>query len=281
MSKVLDAKAKNLGIWAQSKRWWNGEIDERRSALGRETRRERRIEAAAHAKAEQRKSIGQSKSRMWDHYLQNLRGGEVWRAAKFNNLQAGATMEALIDIEGKQANTIAEKEEMLRGESFPLNEGDQNYKLPPAGQAHERITEQSVERALFPQSIKKALGTDKLSCRAIQLLWKWNRMRIEELAKTAARNGCHPAVWKCASWVVIRKPGKEYYIKLKSYRTISLLSCMGKVFEKVVTELVSDEAERRALVSDGQFGSRKNRSGIDAAAIMATERMPLGKGTKL
>jgi len=33
-------------------------------------------------------------------------------------------------------------------------------------------------------------------------------------------------------------------------------------------ELLSDEAERRTLLSDGQFGSRKERSAIDAAAIM-------------
>jgi hypothetical protein len=57
--------------------------------------------------------------------------------------------------------------------------------------------------------------------------------------------------------VVIEKPGKDDYTKLKSYRTISLLSCMGKVVEKVVAELLSDEAERRALLSDGEFGSRK------------------------
>jgi hypothetical protein len=57
--------------------------------------------------------------------VQNLRGGEVCRVAKFTNLRAGATVEALTDREGKQANTIAEKEEMLRGESFPVNDGDQ------------------------------------------------------------------------------------------------------------------------------------------------------------
>jgi hypothetical protein len=68
--------------------------------------------------------------------------------------------------------------------------------------------------------------------------------------------------------VVIRKPGKEDYTKLKSYRTISLLRCMGKVIEKVLAQLLSEEAERRSLLSDGQFGSRKKRSGIDAAAIM-------------
>jgi len=43
---------------------------------------------------------------------------------------------------------------------------------------------------------------------------------------------------------------------------------MGKVVEKVVAELLSDKPERRALLSDAQFGSRKKRSAIDAAAIM-------------
>jgi hypothetical protein len=60
-------------------------------------------------------------------------------------------MEALTDREGKQSNTIAEKEEMIRGECLPLNDRDQCYELPPASQAHERITEHSVKRARFSQ----------------------------------------------------------------------------------------------------------------------------------
>jgi len=268
LSKVLDAKAKKIRICARSKRWWNGKIKERRCALGREKRRGRRSEAAARAEAELQKSIRQSKSRMWNDKVQNLRGGKVWRAAKFTNPRAGATVEALTDIEGKQANTIAEKEEMLRGESFPLNDGDQYYELPPAGEAHERITEQSVERALFSQSVKKAPSADKLSNGAIRRLWKWDKTRIVGLTKAAVGTGHHKAIWKRANWVVIRKPGKEDYTQLKSYRMISPLSCMGKVVEKVVAELLSDEAERRALLRDGQFGSRKKRSAIDAAAIM-------------
>jgi hypothetical protein len=43
---------------------------------------------------------------------------------------------------------------------------------------------------------------------------------------------------------------------------------MGKVVEKLVAELLSDEAQRRAQLSDRQFGSSKKRSAIDAAAIM-------------
>ena len=67
---------------------------------------------------------------------------------------------------------------------------------------------------------------------------------------------------------MIRKPGKVDYTQLKAYCSISLLSCMGKVVEKVVAVLLSGEAERRGLQSDGQFGSRRGWSAIDAAAIM-------------
>jgi len=68
--------------------------------------------------------------------------------------------------------------------------------------------------------------------------------------------------------VVIRKPGKDDYMKLKGYRTISLLSCMGKVVEKVVAEQLPEEAERSGLPSDGQFRSKKGQSAIDEAAII-------------
>jgi len=56
--------------------------------------------------------------------------------------------------------------------------------------------------------------------------------------------GRHPTVWKRTSWVVIPKPGKVDNMKLKSYRTISLLSSMGIVVVQVVAELLSDEPEK-------------------------------------
>jgi hypothetical protein len=159
---------------------------------------------------------------------------------------------------------------MLRRESFPPNDDDQYYKLPPAGNAHTRVTEQAVERSLCSQSVKKAPGPDKLSFSAMRLLGNWDKERIVRLMKAAIRTGRHPVVWKRASGVVIPKPGKDDYMLLKAYRSILLLSCMGKVVEKVVPELLSEEAKRRGLLSDGQFGSRKGRSAIDAAAIMVT-----------
>jgi len=157
---------------------------------------------------------------------------------------------------------------MLRGESIPLNDGDQYYELSPAGEAHKCITVQSVKRVLFSQSVDKAAGPGKLSFGAIRVLWKWNTTSIVGLTKAAVRMGRHPAVWKHTSGVVILNPETEDYTKLKQYRTISLLSCIGKVVEYIVVELLFDDAEKTALLSDGQFGSRKKTSAIDAAASM-------------
>jgi len=204
---------------------------------------------------------------MWSDYLKNLRRAEVRRAAQCANPRAGMTVESLTDREGKQANTLLEKEEMLRHESFPPNDGDQYYKLPPAGSSHTHLTDQAVERALYSLSVKKAPGPDKLSFGAIRLLWMWDKERIVRLTRAAIGTGRHPAVWKRASGVVIRMPGKDDYKKLKAYRSILLLSCMGKVVEKVAAELLSEQVKRSGPLSDGQLGSRKGQSAIDAAAI--------------
>jgi hypothetical protein len=176
-------------------------------------------------------------------------------------------VDALRDTNGKQANTITEKVELLRQESFPSNEHDHYFKLPPAGQEHQSVNKQAVERALITLSIRNAPGPDKKSCKALHLRWEWEKMRLVELAKAVVRMGRCPAMWKQASGVVICKLGNDN-MKLNVYRYISLLSRMEKVVEKVAAELLAGEAERRGLLSDSRNGSKKRRSAIDMVAIM-------------
>jgi len=121
---------------------------------------------------------------------------------------------------------------------------------------------------LFLQSVRKEPHLDKLPFAAVCLDWKWEAETIVELPKAIFETGQHPAVRTEASRVVICMPGKDDYTKLKLYRSISLLSCMGKVVAKVVTELLAEEAERRRLLSDGRDGSSQRRSAFDAMAIM-------------
>ncbi|KAA5658148.1 hypothetical protein F3G64_34415, partial [Pseudomonas aeruginosa] len=45
--------------------------------------------------------------------------------------------------------------------------------------------------------------------------------------------GCFPTIWKEATVVVLRKPGKTDYTNPKAYRPIGLLPVLGKVLEKM------------------------------------------------
>jgi hypothetical protein len=96
----------------------------------------------------------------------------------------------------------------------------------------------------------------------------WDKGRIVRLAMVVILMEGHIAVLKWASGCMICKPGKDDYAKLKAYRSKSLLSCIGKLVQKVVAELLSEVANGMGPRSDGQFDSGKEWSTIDAAAIM-------------
>jgi len=172
-----------ITICAHSKRGWNGEIKDKRSQLGREKRRGRRSAATPQAKAELQKSVRRAEDKMWNYDLKNQRGAEVWGAANFANALAEMTVAALTNRDGKEENMNAEKEEMLRGESFPLNESNQYFELPPGGQAHQSVTEEAVERALLSRTVKKTPGLENLSLEPYaysrsgtkRALWSWRR----------------------------------------------------------------------------------------------------------
>ena len=180
---------------------------------------------------------------MWSYYWQKLMGAEVWRAERYANSRAAITMQPLTDIEGNEANTATEREKMLRRESFPANENDQCNQQPSALKAHTPITEQASERALHDTSFPKALGPDKLSFSAIWLLWKGGKEMVVRLTRAAILTGRHPAGWYRASAELISKTGKDYYTKVKPYRSISVHSLMGKVVQKVVADLLSKQTD--------------------------------------
>lgn len=85
------------------------------------------------------------------------------------------------------------------------------------------------------------------------------------------RLGAHPKSWKVANGVTIPNPGKDDYTKVKSYRVISVLNCLGKVVERVVATILSDHCEWHGTFHPGQYGSRRQRSAIDAVGVLMTK----------
>jgi hypothetical protein len=65
--------------------------------------------------------------------------------------------------------------------------------------------------------------------------------------------------WKEAKVVALPKPGKDPKF-LQNLHPISLLSSTGKVFEKVILEIVQRHIGERNLLNASQFGFRARHS---------------------
>ena len=68
--------------------------------------------------------------------------------------------------------------------------------------------------------------------------------------------------WKQAKVVMLPKKGKDL-TKPTSYRPISLLPAMGKIFERIVASRLSAFLEKVNYFDENQAGFRKKRSTVD------------------
>ena len=80
--------------------------------------------------------------------------------------------------------------------------------------------------------------------------------------------GVVPAVWKEAIIIPIPKKGKDKK-NPPSYHPISLLSCVGKLLERMINRRLINHLESNNVLSPTQTGYRKHRSTEDQLAYLA------------
>jgi hypothetical protein len=74
--------------------------------------------------------------------------------------------------------------------------------------------------------------------------------------------GYFPAQWKVAQIILILKPGNPPN-ELTSYRPVSLLPIVSKVFENIILKRLLPLVENNSLIPNHQFGFRKRHSTIE------------------
>ncbi|MEO0790898.1 MAG: reverse transcriptase family protein, partial [Bacteroidota bacterium] len=79
-----------------------------------------------------------------------------------------------------------------------------------------------------------------------------------------------PTSWHTSLIVSILKPLKDPNLP-QSYRPIALTSCLCKIFERMVNTRLVWILESRKLLSNRQFGFRKNRSTMDPLLMLSRE----------
>ena len=91
---------------------------------------------------------------------------------------------------------------------------------------------------------------------------------LAELFNKFLKESCFPHCWKVSSVVPVFKNFGERSTA-KNYCPVSLLSVVGKVFEKLINNKIVDHLEKCGLFSDFQYGFRSSRSTADLLIVVS------------
>jgi hypothetical protein len=269
LTAVLDKHAPPKPFRPGSKRWWTDEIKRERKKFSMSKRGlksgEISFEGYRQIRNEYYRQIRRAKREAWERFLegvlptdeetQNTADSErCWRALRYSKPQTPSYTPAIKTFtDDGQLRSVAasaeEKEDVFMRQAFPRQETTDVGTATPNTTA--RVGAREVHEALFAQSTKKAPGVDQLGFRALRLLWSWDADRMVAIVQGCIRLGHHPRVWKTAKGILLRKQGKPSYAIAKAYRVISLLSCLGKVVEKVAATWIASYCETNRVFYRG------------------------------
>lgn len=114
---------------------------------------------------------------------------------------------------------------------------------------------------------RKAGGLDGISGEMVRNLPVCQIRCLTRIMNAIVRLGYYPKEWKTAKIVMVPKPGKDT-AEVSSYRPISLLPILSKVFERALMSKIQPELDR--IIPDHQFGFRSRHGTVEKIHRSAT-----------
>lgn len=192
----------------------------------------------------------------------------LWRALKVVN-HPRQFDSPLCSKQGNWTTNAAEKANVLADhleDVFKPNPVEGTPFSPPLDYKHEHIqllvSPLQVAREIDNLKTKKAPGCDNIKPIMLKQLPKKGIVLLCYLYNAALRLRYFPTQWKKAQVIVLPKPGKPPHDPA-SYRPISLLPIMGKVFEKLIQAHIDPILSKRGAIPAHQFGFRRKHSTIE------------------
>ncbi|CBQ69973.1 conserved hypothetical protein [Sporisorium reilianum SRZ2] len=210
----------------------------------REVRRRAR-ETPAVVAAQQHFELVMQKAR--DHFMEEninaLASSQNWR--KLGAMLTGTPVSHKANAIGplriaddSVSNEWADIESALLRQFFPAaSRGASRSGRLEAHAAPPPFTLSEVADAIMAADSASSAGADKISHGLIKLCWRSNVFQSAALTlfRQCLAEGSIPKAWSEALISVIPKPGSDRDTRLaKNYRPISLLSCMGKILDKLL-----------------------------------------------
>ena len=133
------------------------------------------------------------------------------------------------------------------------------------------FTKTEVNTAIFAAPSKKAPGIDEIET----ILYKNSTDSLlnplTTLFNKILETGNFPDCWKESKVAFLKKPNKVDYTSPKSYRPISLLNDVSKIFERVLNNRLKYHVENHHLICELQFGFRSGIAAEQSAFKLAND----------
>ena len=129
----------------------------------------------------------------------------------------------------------------------------ESYLLREPSTSDPPFTRTDVLFTIAASNPKKAPGPDGISTKALQLMPDPIITYFHRILDSAYRCGHFPTTWKEAHTVMIPKPGKSLTNPL-SYRPISLLNAMSKIYEKLLLHIFQNHSSTHNIAIPQQAG---------------------------
>lgn len=219
--------------------------------------------------------INESKNNTMSRYLKNLSANKdtnysLWKATNQFN-QVSPHIPPIRKPNGNWSKDAKDKSELFANhfqeifKPLPRQTADENvmksFKIDNKSIKLTTIEELKniIHKDLSP---KKAPGYDLITGKIMKKLPEKALKKLLYIINACFRIQYVPLQWKVAEVIVIQKPGKPPN-EIASYRPISLLPVMSKVFEKIFVKRLQSIIEQRNLIPKHQFGFRERHSTVE------------------
>lgn len=217
-----------------------------------------------------RKEIKKLKNSKFNQFISKLTYDSktdysLWKATKKLNCPKNLN-QPLRTIESEWAKTDLEKANAFAKHLYTIFSNKSNSKEENVGLSCQEIISKVTLKEILQEikclKNKKSPGFDLITAEVLKNLPLKALAKITKIFNSAIRLNYVPTAWKVAEVIMVPKPGKDLN-EVSSYRPISLLPLIGKLFEKIIGKRLNSFIERMNLIPSHQFGFRKGHSTIE------------------
>lgn len=242
-----------------------------------------------------RKQINEAKMSCWEDFVESIcpssQSSQIWN--KINRLQGkrkSSTItlnlsEGMTNDGQKVAEALADEYESKSSNSnYPEKFRKQHCKDNKPSTRNQRPNlykrynvDFSVEELMWALDRRGgcSTGADNISYVMLQRLPFTSKIALLELFNRIWSNGIYPAIWKLGTVIPIPKP-EANRSKPEGYRPITLLSCLGKLFERMVNRRLVTELETTGKLDPRQHAFRAGK-GVDTHLARLESLLQLGQ----